>query len=60
VKEATASLSEEPGWGDEKMRAQLWEASTAINMLHAGADILVMRHPTAVATVKRFIDRMTK
>lgn len=58
VKEASAKATEQPGWGDEKMRAPLWEASTAISMLHAGADILVMRHPSAVATVKRFVDKM--
>lgn len=60
VKEAVASTKEQPGWGDEKLRGPLWETTTAINMLHAGADILVMRHPTAVATVKRFIDKMMK
>jgi acetyl-CoA decarbonylase/synthase complex subunit delta len=60
VKEATATASEQPGWGDEKMRGILWETATSINMLNAGADILVMRHPSSVATVKKYIDRMMK
>jgi CO dehydrogenase/acetyl-CoA synthase delta subunit len=60
VKEATATTTEQPGWGDEKMRGPLWETATAVSMLQAGADILVMRHPTSVATVKRFIDSMMK
>lgn len=60
VKEAAANVADEPGWGDERMRGPLWEAATAVAMLHAGADILVMRHPEAVATVKRSIDSMMK
>jgi len=60
VKEATATESEQAGWGNEKERGPLWETATAINMLHAGADILVMRHPSSVAIVKRFIDTMMK
>lgn len=60
VKEASSKKTEEPGWGDEKMRGPLWETTTAVIMLHAGADILVMQHPQAVGTVKRFIDKMVK
>ena len=33
-----------------------WELTTAISMLQAGADILVMRHPEAADSAKRFID----
>jgi len=60
VKETIAKSDEEPGWGDEKTRAPLWEATMAVNMLYAGGDVLVMRHPQAVATVKKFIDNMMK
>jgi len=60
VKEAVGKESEQPGWGDEKIRGPLWEATTTIAMLHAGAAILVMRHPQAVGTVKHFIDKMMK
>ena len=33
-----------------------WEITTAIAMLHSGADLLVMRHPKAAREVKKFID----
>lgn len=33
-----------------------WEAATACAMLHAGADILVMRHPGAAQAASRCID----
>ena len=57
VKEAK---EEEPGWGDVAKRGHLWEMTTAINMLHAGADILVMRHPQALKDTKRAIERLMK
>lgn len=33
-----------------------WETATAISMLQAGADILVMRHPQAARLVARFVE----
>jgi len=33
-----------------------WEIATAVSMLQAGADILVMRHPEAVKTTMKFIE----
>ncbi len=53
-----AKLEDVPGWGDVKDRGPMWEAATAICMLQAGADIIRMRHPRAVATVKKFIDEI--
>lgn len=35
-----------------------WEITTAVSLLQAGADLLVMRHPDAASSVKRFIDQM--
>ena len=32
-----------------------WEITTAVSLLQAGADLLVMRHPDAVKSVKRYI-----
>jgi len=51
-----AKLAEAPGWGDLKDRGPMWEAATAICLLQAGVDIIRMRHPKAVATVRNFID----
>jgi acetyl-CoA decarbonylase/synthase complex subunit delta len=51
-----AKLADAPGWGDLEDRGPMWEATTAICLLQAGVDIIRMRHPQAVATVKDFID----
>jgi acetyl-CoA decarbonylase/synthase complex subunit delta len=39
-------------WGSQHTRAVSWEIMTAMALLTAGADLLVMRHPEAVAAVK--------
>jgi len=56
VKEA--KLADAPGWGSVEDRGPMWEATTAICLLQAGADIIRMRHPKAVAIVKNFIDKL--
>jgi acetyl-CoA decarbonylase/synthase complex subunit delta len=56
VKEA--KLADVPEWGDVEGRGPMWEATTAICLLQAGADIIRMRHPRAVAAVKKFIDQI--
>ena len=58
AKEAKALSSEHPEWGDEKMRGIAWEIETSVAVLQAGADILVLRHPLAVAETKKYIDRL--
>lgn len=58
AKEAKSSTSEHPEWGDEFVRGPMWELETAVCMLQAGADILIMRHPKAVEEVKRYIENM--
>jgi len=55
TKEARASEDEEPAWGDAEKRGVLWEATTAMTLALAGGDVLVMRHPEAVATVRKAI-----
>lgn len=37
-----------------------WEVATAVSMLQAGADILVMRHPAAANSVSKFIELSMK
>jgi acetyl-CoA decarbonylase/synthase complex subunit delta len=56
AKEAKASTADAPAWGDARRRGPLWEAVTAVTLLQSGADILVMTHPAAVATVREYID----
>ena len=58
TKEFKAPESSFPTWGDLHKRAALWELSTAVSLLQAGADVIVMYHPDAVAGVQRAIDRM--
>jgi acetyl-CoA decarbonylase/synthase complex subunit delta len=56
VKEA--KLQDVAGWGPAEDRGPMWEATTAICLLQAGADIIRMRHPKAVATVKNLINQI--
>ncbi|MDI6764029.1 MAG: acetyl-CoA decarbonylase/synthase complex subunit delta [Thermodesulfobacteriota bacterium] len=61
TKEAKASAEEAPALGDPKKRGILMEAVTAVTLLLAGADILVMRHPEAIKLVRDVIsDLMAK
>lgn len=53
-----AKMIETPGWGQVSERGPMWEAATAVCLLQAGVDIIRMRHPKAVATVKHFIDEL--
>ena len=58
VKEAKQTLEEAPELGDPLNRAVLMEAVTAVSVLLAGSDLLVMRHPDAVKLIKGYINLM--
>jgi acetyl-CoA decarbonylase/synthase complex subunit delta len=58
LKEFRASESDAPAWGDLPRRAAHWELTTATALLFAGADILILYHPEAVAGLKRAIPRL--
>ena len=58
AKEARTPTDAAPKWGDASKRGPLWEATTAILLLQSGADIVRMRHPQAVATVRQYIDSL--
>ena len=60
AKEAKAEDSELPEWGPRVHRGPTWEMVTAVTLLQAGADIIRMRHPKAIAGVRRVIDDLTK
>ena len=55
VKESTASEEDEPAWGNQEERAINMEVATAAADLTGGADAVILRHPTSVATIKKFI-----
>ena len=54
-KEAKALDDEVPLWGSAAARGPMWEAMTAVTLLQAGCDLLIMRHPAAVALVQKVI-----
>ena len=58
VKESTATEEDEPAWGNREERAIEMEVSTAAANLTGGADAVIMRHPAAVATIKKFITEL--
>jgi acetyl-CoA decarbonylase/synthase complex subunit delta len=47
-------------WGGLAERGVAWETATATTLLEAGADILVLRHPVSVSTVRAALDDLTK
>lgn len=58
VKESVASEEDAPEWGDQEERAISMEVSTAAANLTGGADAVIMRHPTAIAAIKKFISEL--
>jgi len=58
VKEAIQDEDILTGWGALAQRGPLWETTTAIGYLHAGADILTLAHPQSIAAVRLAIDEM--
>ncbi len=59
TKEAKTKREDNPKLGDETRRAVLMESVTAMALSMAGADILIMRHPEAVALTKGMLQELT-
>lgn len=57
-KEAHLSTEEAPELGDAAKRAVLMEAITAADLLLAGADVVIMRHPDAIKLIRNYISKM--
>ena len=55
VKESTATIQDEPSWGDAEERAIQMEIATAAADLTGGADAVILRHPASVAAISKFI-----
>ncbi len=55
TKEAKIPTEEDPALGDAKKRGILMEAMSAMVMLLAGGDVLIMRHPEAIKLVREMI-----
>ncbi|MBA4422465.1 MAG: acetyl-CoA decarbonylase/synthase complex subunit delta [Syntrophus sp. (in: bacteria)] len=59
TKEAKTAEAEDPKLGDAAKRGITLEAMSAMLLLVAGADILVMRHPEAIKLIREMIADLT-
>lgn len=57
-KESNLSTQDAPELGDAAQRGILMEAVTAVDLLIAGADVVILRHPEAVKLVRNYIAKM--
>ena len=59
AKEARATGGDADAWGPIAQRGPAWEAVTATTLLQGGADLLVLRHPVAMAAVRNVIRQLS-
>ncbi|MFC2052085.1 acetyl-CoA decarbonylase/synthase complex subunit delta, partial [Chloroflexota bacterium] len=59
TKEAKLSEADDPKLGDAKKRGILLEAMSAMCLLLAGADVLIMRHPEAIRLIREMLSELT-
>jgi len=59
TKEVKIPTEEEPNLGDIKKRGILMEAMSALVLLLAGGDVVIMRHPEAIKLVREMIAELT-
>jgi acetyl-CoA decarbonylase/synthase complex subunit delta len=59
-KEGRAATDVPEAWGELAERGVAWEVTTAMTLLEAGADILVLRHPGSVGVLRGALDDLTK
>ncbi len=59
TKETKVVESEDPKMGDAKKRGILMEAISAMVLLLAGADVLIMRHPEAIKLIREMLAELT-
>jgi acetyl-CoA decarbonylase/synthase complex subunit delta len=55
TKEAKVGEGVPANWGEWQRRALNWETLTASTLLHAGADIVVLRHPDSLKRVRAML-----
>jgi len=58
VKECKLTVEEAPELGDPQSRGVMMEAITAVSLLLAGSDMLLLRHPLTVKLVNNYLDMM--
>jgi acetyl-CoA decarbonylase/synthase complex subunit delta len=60
TKEAKVAEAEDPKLGDAAKRGIALEAMSAMLLLVAGADVLIMRHPEAIKQIREMIAELTQ
>ena len=60
AKESKVGEGVPESWGDWKKRAVNWETLTASSLIHAGANVVVLRHPESLARVKTMVAGLMK
>jgi len=58
AKESWAPEKSTPEWGREELRTAYWEITTALSLLLAGTELLVMYNPAAVEVLRKKIDEL--
>jgi len=58
TKESKVGEGVPEAWGDWKNRSIHWETLTAVALVEAGADIVVLRHPESVRRLKDAIEEL--
>lgn len=56
AKETIATEAEMPAWGPVTDRSVGWELTTAAGLLMSGSNLLIMRHPKAIAAAQKLVD----
>jgi acetyl-CoA decarbonylase/synthase complex subunit delta len=55
AKEAWAPEKDNPEWGRSSLRTAYWEVATAMSLLLAGAELMILYHPAAVEIMRKKI-----
>lgn len=58
TKESKVGDAVPEAWGDWGERAVQWETLTAVTLVEAGADVVVLRHPDSLRRVRAAIDEL--
>jgi acetyl-CoA decarbonylase/synthase complex subunit delta len=56
VKESVATEDDVPEWGNQEERGIAVEISTAVGVLVAGANAVILRHPRSLQVLREFIN----
>lgn len=58
VKEAMASESDVPEWGDQEARGIDMEVETAMAVIASGSNAVILKHPTSIATITNLVKEL--